>query len=85
MKKVLLCIWGIVFIVCFTACSKETTQPTNEKKASTSQSSSSQESPAPASPASGCPQAPPPGCPQAPAPGCPHQPVNPMTGMRSGY
>jgi len=74
MKKVFLFIWGILFVVCFIACSKETTQPTNEKKASTSQTSSSQESPAPATPGTGCPQAPP--------PGCPHQPVNPMTGMR---
>jgi len=74
MKKVLLFIWGIIFVVCFASCSKEKVQPNNEKKASTSQSSSSQEAPAPATPASGCPQSPP--------PGCSHQPVDPMTGMR---
>jgi hypothetical protein len=73
MKKAIIFIWGIIFTVCFASCKKETVQPNNEKKASTSQSSSSQETPAPATPTSGCPQAPP--------PGCPHQPVDPMAGM----
>jgi hypothetical protein len=79
MKKVLLFIWGILFIVCFASCNKETVQPNNEKKASTNQPSSSQESPAPAAPAtpaSGCPHSTPPCCPHSP--GNPTNPMNPM-------
>jgi hypothetical protein len=76
MKKVLLFIWGILFIVCFASCNKETVQPNNEKKASTNQPSSSQESPAPATPASGCPHSTPPCCPHSP--GNPMNPMNPM-------
>jgi hypothetical protein len=79
MKKTLLFVCGLLFILFFTSCSKENTQPNNEKKASTNQPSSSQEAPPPSTPASGCPQAPPAGCPHAPA----NPPVNPMNPM--GY
>jgi len=69
MKKILLFVWGLLFIVCFTACNKEKLQPNNAKKEATGQSQSSQESPAQAPPDSGCPH---------PPPSCPHAAGNPI-------